>query len=446
MSQTAAITPWEPAIAMEAVRMNLRLPVYAAPHATHIYGPLLTASLAALFRLTGLSIPAARFVLSCTGFALSLFLARIFVHPFSIARIVFGVLLFYASCLRADLIFLVVQPDSTALLLASVAIWLFARRNAGWAAVLLVAAMLFKQTAAAFSIIPLVYLALLPRGLQLQAVSRAALLPVCLALTLVALASIWPATFHAIVTVPASIEVRPERAPAIVIYLFATFPVLLPALLALRSSRVPPGERERWALAALIVLLPASIWTLCKAGGSYNSLLPVYLAITALFLARLEAIKTWISSLSATWQGAAAATIAALIVVSFLYQVQRDIALLRLRSGDPHYGAAVAVGRAFHAISPQDPTIAYRATGYVGESLFFQLDTNAVQGNWPRQLPPMLKREIENAPAVIAVRSYVPTPVFEETLLAMGWQPQQNAALNHSYYTLWLSPASAAFR
>jgi hypothetical protein len=40
----------------------------------------------------------------------------------------------------------------------------------------------------------------------------------------------------------------------------------------------------------------------------------------------------------------------------------------------------VATARELGAISPQDPTIAYRASGYIGLSLFFELDAHG--GKW----------------------------------------------------------------
>src|SRR4051812_17577774 len=56
LTEPAALTPWEPAIAMEAVRLNAGLPVYESAHATHMYGPLLTVALAGIFKVTGLNV------------------------------------------------------------------------------------------------------------------------------------------------------------------------------------------------------------------------------------------------------------------------------------------------------------------------------------------------------------------------------------------------------
>jgi hypothetical protein len=208
-----AITPWESAISMEGVRLNVGLPIYKPPHATHMYGPLLTVAIAGVFRVTGLSIPSARIALSLPGLALAFLLARIFLPRRCTTELLGAALLFYATCFRADLNLSLVQPDGIALLLASVAILLWAKRQSGWAAISLVAAMLFKQTAAAFSVIPLIYLAIWKRPVLPREALRALLLPGCATAVLAAIAWLWPAMFHAIVVVPASIKVYPDRAP-----------------------------------------------------------------------------------------------------------------------------------------------------------------------------------------------------------------------------------------
>ena len=67
LTERLAVSPWEPAIAMEAARLNAGLPLYEAGHATHMYGPLLTVLLAEIFRVTGLNLLAGRRELSSNG-------------------------------------------------------------------------------------------------------------------------------------------------------------------------------------------------------------------------------------------------------------------------------------------------------------------------------------------------------------------------------------------
>jgi hypothetical protein len=185
------------------------------------------------------------------------------------------------------------------------------------------------------------------------------------------------------------------------------------------------------------VLVPASVWTICKAGGSYNSLLPAYLPMTALFVARLDVTARWLQAMAMPREGLAAGAIGLAIIFSMLIQFDRVLALLSVRHGDDKDDAAVALTREYHAITPQDPTIAYRANKYFGCSLFFELDTHALNGNWPEELPMSILEELRDTAAVIAVHSYVPTPVFERGLRDNGFHPAPVAALDGSAYTLW---------
>ena len=119
--------------------------------------------------------------------------------------------------------------------------------------------------------------------------------------------------------------------------------------------------------------------------------------------------------------------------------LDRDLALLFLRCGDEKYETAVDFARRTpdRIISPQDPTIAYRGAGYFGRSLFFELDAHAVNGNWPSELPESIQREVAEAKYVVQVRSYVPTPMFEQALVKDHFYPMDFVGLRGSVYTLW---------
>jgi hypothetical protein len=244
--------------------------------------------------------------------------------------------------------------------------------------------------------------------------------------------------FSAMVTVPGSIKVYLERALNIALYLIATFPIFFIALLSILRSRTAIIERERWILSALIVLIPISIWTVCKSGGDYNSLLFAYLAMTALFVARMDAIKSWLGSLTIERSLIAASGIAVAILLSFFVQFDRSVALLSARCGDEKYDSAIAIARRLGpgVISPQDPTIAFNANGYFGRALIFELDAHAVNGNWPSELPESVQQELAASNYVLEVKSYVPTPVFERAL-AKKFHTVAIPELSGSAYTLW---------
>ena len=443
-TETLPISPWEPAIAMEGVRLNAGLPIYEAGHATHIYGPLLTGLIAAGFRLFGFNLLAARMAFSLFGFALASLLTIIFCRREPAFYWFLGFLLFLAVNFRANLIFLTAQPDCAALFFAALGLYLWATRGKSWirwtgSLALFVAALLTKQTAAALALMPFVYVLLWTRPLKLSTVIQS-LIPCAIVVTaLGAIRWFWPQVYFAMVTVPAAIKVNFANVSGMAVYLLGTFPLFIVALLATLRLTRQADDRERWIWAAIVVLLPVSIWTICKSGGSYNSLLPAYLAMTALFVVKLETIFQWLASLR-PWRGLVASTVIALaILLSVFVQFDRDLSLLFLRCGDEKRPAAMAIAQRLGSgvICPQDPSIAYLANGYFGRSLFFELDTHARQGNWPDQLPDSLAQEMAKAKYVVRVWSYVPTRVFDDYLQEGQFKPISVPELKGSAYTVW---------
>jgi hypothetical protein len=444
-SERLPINPWEAAIAIEAMRLNAGLPLYESGHATHMYGPLLTVMLAGVFRFTGLNLLAARIVLSVFAFVLVLVLSNILCRGKSRGHWLLAFVLFLGINFRTNLVFLSAQPDCAAAFFAVLALWLWITREKSWVRSIIsiaffLCALLLKQTSAAFALIPLVYVLLWKRPLRFSDLAISLVPAFSIALALSAIRLLWPQMFWAIVTIPASIKVYYGRALPITIYLLATFPIFVIALLASLRSRDRIDERERWVWSAIVVLVPVSIWTICKSGGSYNSLLFAYLAMTALFVVKFGVVADWIASLP-TWRSFAAATlIAAAVLCSFFLQFDRACALLLTRCGDEKYDAAVALARRLGpgVVSPQDPTIAYRANGSFGRSLYFELDAQAVNGNWPNDLPDSMQQELARAEYVVQVTNYVPTPVFERGLEASLFHPVGVPELRGSAYTLWM--------
>jgi hypothetical protein len=426
---------------MEAMRFDAGLPVYENAHATHMYGPLVTVFLAAIFHVTGLNLLAGRIAFSILAFTLAFWLSSILCPSRKHRFIAF--VLFLAINFRTNLILLSAQPDCAAAFLATVGLYLWATRgNSRSRSVCSVAfflcATLFKQTGAAFALVPIVYSLIWKR--RLQDVATSSLPAVAIVLMLSAIRLFWPQVFFAIVTVPASITVNYHQLLPIGAYLIATFPIFLFALLARFLSRDTIDERDKWVLSAIAILVPVSIWTTCKSGGGYSSLLFGYLAMTGLFVTQLDRMWQWIGSLRGWRNILTATTVAMAILLSFLIQFDRDLTLLFLRYGDEKYPAAVAQAQQTHerVISPQDPTIAYRANGYFGRSLFFELDTHAVKGNWPGEIPESAQQELAQARYVIEVTSYVPTPMFKDALVKSHFQPMDVGALRDSAYTLWI--------
>ena len=441
LSERLPINPWEAAISMEAMRLNAGLPLYETGHATHMYGPLLTVALAGIFRITGLNLLAARIVFSIFAFALAVVLSAILCRGKNRIYWFVAVLLFLGISFRTNLIFLSAQPDCPAALLGVVGLYLWMTRQDSWPRLALsiaffLSAMFMKQTAAAFALIPVVHTLIWKRGFSDFASSLVPAASIVVALAAIRL--FCPQLFSAMVIVPAAIKVYYERAWGITIYLLATFPIFVIALLAMFKSRNRIDERERWILSAIIVLVPVSIWTVCKSGGGYSSLLFGYLAMTTLFVARLDAISDWIRSLSMSRAFLAASIVALAILCSFFIQFDRAVTLLFTRCGDEKYDSAVALVRRLGSgvASPQDPTIVFNANRYFDGSLFFELDAHAVNGNWPSELPESVQQELAASNYVLEVKSYVPTPVFERAL-AKKFHVVAIPELSDSAYTLW---------
>ena len=449
LTESAPLTPWEPAIAMEAVRFASGLPLYGTGHATHMYGPLLTLALAGIFKVTGLNLISARIVFAAFGIALAGFLAWLIGREQRRGWWFAAFVLFWAINLRTYFVFVSAQPDCVAALLALVALALWIGHGSSVtirliAVLLFLTAFLFKQTSAVFTLILPAQVLLWDRPFRAGKLAPAFIPAIAIGLLIGLIYLAWPAVFHAIIAVPAGIHVHYGRAISGSILLLATFPIFYLALAMLLARAKPIAPLQRWICSALMVLLPVAIWALAKSGGSYNSLLYAYLAMVAFFVSQLPVMMEWLES-APTGRGLVAAiTIAIAMLCSYFFQFDQALKLLSVRHGDEKIGEAIAVARAIGpgVISPEDPTIAYCANGSFTESIFFQLDTHSIDGEWPAQLPPPMERELASARAVIQVRGYLRLPLFERTLLEKGFQKKNVPSLAGSAYTLWLKPGS----
>lgn len=445
LTESAALTPWEPAIAMEATRFAHGHPLYETGHATHMYGPLLTVATAGIFRITGLDLIWPRIVFSASGIALAAFLAWLVCREERRGWWIAAFILFWAIDLRTSFIFVSAQPDCAAALLGIVALWLWIARESSvsfrlFAIVLFLVAFLFKQTSAAFALILPAKVLLWDRPVRASKLVLACVPGIAVGLLIGLIYFAWPAAFDAIIAVPASIRIHYGRITSGTILLLTSFPIFYLALATLLIQRKSIAPIERWICSAIVVLLPAAIWTLAKSGGSYNSFLYAYLAMVALALSQFPVMIEWIES--APLGRALVATImaATALFCSYFFQFDQSLKLLSVRHGDDKIDEAIAVARTIGpgVVSPEDPSIAYRAIGYSGRSIFLELDTHSVNGEWPTKLPTEMDRELATAKAVIEVRGYLPLPLFRQWLIENGFQKVNVPPLADSAYTLWL--------
>ena len=441
-SERSAISPWEPAIAMEAMRLVSGMPVYEPGHASHMYGPLLTAFIAAVFHVSGLNLLAARVAMSFFSFALAGVLSTVLCRGNQRKYWFVAFALFLALNFRTNLVLFSAQPDAAAALfgVAGMCLWIARERvrpGLLLSLAMFICATLFKQTSAAFALIPIVYVLIRRRNTPEL---FAAMVPIlAIAATIGGIYLVWPQGFAAVVSVPASIQVNYGRMVPTLVYVIATFPIFAVAVMA--SFFVSEGntDERRWVWSAILVLVPVSIWTMCKSGGSYNSLLPGYIAMTSLVVVNLDVFLKWIRLVRPSLGFLGSIVLVGVMLFSFLAQYHRDLVLLFTRVGDDKYSTIVEYVRHLpgSVVSPQDPTIVYRARGQFGRSLLFELDAHAVNGNWPITLPESIEQELGAANFVIQAESYVPTPVFERGLRSHGFHPIAISELIGSPYTVW---------
>ncbi len=435
VTEPLAISPWESAIAMEGMRAKAGMPLYEAFHATHLYGPLLTVSLAGIFFLTGLNLLAARIVFCAVGVALSVVCTAIVCRGESRKYVGLVLAMFLAIGWRTNFINFCAQPDAAAALLAIIALVLWAKQRSmlrvAVALVLFVAAVFFKQTSAAFALIPLVHAAPDLVRKDWGRVMRSCVPALAVALALGAMRLLAPNVFHAMIIVPASLTIHWERAMPYTLFVLGSFPIMFLMIPAF-SRRTESTEVERWSVAAAVVLLPLSVWTMLKSGGGYSSLFPGYLALLGVVAGRLPDMLRRNSLIDAV-------AVATGLIISMFFQIDKTLPLLSARAADDHYVDAVKIASELGpgVISPQDPTIAYRANGSFGPALFFELDTNSVHGDWPGTMPPNVANALNSARYVVQAESYVPVGTFEPALVAAGFQRADFPALSGSAYTIW---------
>lgn len=443
LSETLAVTPWESAIGMEAMRLKAGLPLYEAGHATHLYGPLLSAVLAGIFWLTGFNLLGARIVFALLGLLLVALLVVILCRGELRRSRAIAALLFLALNLRTNFVFLTAQPDCLAALLAlaGLVLWITRRQSIAWAMVslaLFLLAMYIKQTSAAFALIPLAHAVLWERQRTL-ATAWSALPPAILLLSLALTWFVHPALFDGMVLIPGALKVHYAHAVSMSVYLLATFPILFVALVVLLTGKDHLDARERWICSSLSVLVPIGIWTVIKSGGGLNSLLFAYLAMTALVVSQFARIEHWMRSAGGWRAFGASILVAVALLCSFFFQMEKSMAVLLGRSGDDKYDAAVQVARQLGSgvITPEDPTIAFRANGFFGRALYFELDTHSIAGEWPSSLPAGMQSELDQSRFVLTVDTGVPSPLTPETLAKNRFRLLSVPQLRDSAYALW---------
>lgn len=296
------LDPWESIFIVDADRAANGLPVYeplATGHATHMYGPLGTYTMAAIFKVTGPSVRVGRWISVLSGLAATLLFTVLFVSRRKVVYLFIGAALFLSLHIRCMGLFTNTRPDITAFLLASIAliiayyaqekrwIWLYAI-SAG----LIVIAFLFKQTYAVAALVPpLALLVLKPQGWTKLA--AASFIPLAaMMVTALVLKVGFPLVWFYAIDVPKQYRIFGSRVNLGVMSLFMNNPLYL-AMVVLLAFHVGFSPRKdpklAWLLITMVIGGLMGIVAFAKQGGNYNSMLMVYAPMTAFCMLMLPA-------------------------------------------------------------------------------------------------------------------------------------------------------------
>ncbi len=461
------ISPWEAGIVTDAWRMLQGESVYAAgaAQATHMYGPLTIMSLAGVFEFTGPTLLPGRVVSAISGAVVVISLAAIFSRGGRLALVV-AVAILLAANSRTGNYFVEARPDMVSALFATLALIVLylgseskARSSRLWLTLagsgLMVVAVMFKQTAAAFAFVPL--LALLARFDRVLFRERWEYAAIPVAGLLLAMGAVWvfaPGLWHLMIEVPAQYRISILRAGRIAVELLASFPLFILALTHwlltdLRETMRSP--RTRWLVATMICAASSSVVAYAKEGGNINCLLPAILAFGAFCVWRAPlglAILRDVGRPPATRMAVAALFAGLLFAQTYPLPGPLTWEAVVGGHGVDDRTKVIAEVRLLPGkiVSPDDPTIALIAKRYAGKTAVFEIDAVA----WAPDRFHRIWLEIDSADYVIVMRpgqdAQVKTAVGygtdEATLLMRGFIKDRFTTTSTPVYELWRRPVS----
>lgn len=439
---------WESIIIADGYRYSVGLPVYTNPdaetgHATHMYGPLMIYAVGSMFKLTGISFLAARLVsLVATIWLIAALTVIYFRRLPRVARIA-GVALLISLNGRLHGMFTQIHPDMPAMGFSLLALILMfhAMEKQRWvclplALVSFCIAYLFKQTAAMFTIVPLLSL-LLRREWSFRTMLAVAAPPAAIIGLIVALAIIAPNVhFHMIVAVSrwpmrfGVLAISPLR-----LFGFCTLlPVALCVIILVRPLTFSDAKL-RWLVAAGMGALPGSLLAYSKAGGWANSLLPALMPL--IVLSTLGIAAAWetasASHASPARARAFACLIALLMIVDAIDTSREALHLFVEGDGDQHYPQVVAFVRQLkgRVVCPEDPTIPIVALGQACRSYWAESDAH--------YLRPLLglQREVSQADFVVRIDSPLRSGSSPDILREAGFVRDPWDGSDMGVYELW---------
>jgi hypothetical protein len=384
--------PWESIIVADAYRASVGLPVYTRPeidHSTHIYGPLITYTIGLVFRFTGVNFIAGHLVALVATIWIITALAVIYFRRLPWIFTIAGVAMLMSLNLRLYAFFTQIKSDMMALGFALLALILIfqAMEKQRWgcyplALVCFCIGYLFKQTAAMFTIVPLLSL-ILRRRWSIRDWLAVAAPPAAILALIVAIAVFAPDVhFHMITAVsrwPMRFDIL-AVSPLRFFSFYTLVPVALCMMILIRPGVSLSDPKLRWLVSACVGALPGSLLAYSKLGGGPNSFLPALLPLIVLSIVGMAA--AWETTPENPISRARTHTFAwllALVMMASAVEISRESlsALFVDGHGDWHYPQVVGFVRNLkgRVVCPDDPTIPIVALGQTGRSSWAENDT-----------------------------------------------------------------------
>jgi hypothetical protein len=455
LSATAPRNPWESLQVVEGWRSLQGMPVYELPpegHATHNYGALVPWVQGQIFRWAGPN--------NVTGRLLSvvsaLFLVTLLAFCFSGERSAWALAIAWAALLgldhRSGHYFAENRPDMTALLLGAGALVLFCLgiERKRWPLVIigtacLVAGFFFKQTVSIFSAVPLIALFMRTGRPARSEVVLAAIPVLVMASVILSLRFFSPAVHHYMIAVQSGYLINWPRAAKFFWELLLDSPlflVLLADFVFLGEGVRRADPRARWLVAALAIAMPFSVVSYAKVGGWPNCLLPALFPMMAFCVLRLPQVVTRVEDRTrSVRKRLALGTFLAVLLLMMTYpHLTYEKGLIVPKSRwDKDYRGTVDVVRGLPGtvVCPEDPTIPFYGSGYVGLNLFSEKDARSDRGNWPRATPRPVIEEMRKADFVVDIREYWGENVDDDLLESLGFETIDVNSIDPECYRIW---------
>ena len=442
-------SPWETEILLDGWRASHGLPVYCFlsenDHSTHMYGALITYSVAAIFRATGFNTHAARWISDVAGVFLIVAILWAFARRHG-AFFVFIAATMLMSCFyRARGYFSEGRPDVISIALSMVAVWMFYRafaRHTAWivgGTIVMIVAFFYKQPASAICAVPgLVVLLLRPNNL-VRKLTLATIPPAAVVITLVLLKVLAPRIYFFMITGPKLFKMHWDLLPEDIVTLITTNTVfvLMFALWMLGFARSSLSrEATVWLLVIVGVETITNAIARVKEGGQVNGYLPSYIAMTVFAIAVLpHALSRFAEVAPSTWQRYALAGLVGCMIFAdtTCFANHARWAFATDMYGDASYKKVLHRTQKLkgRVICPDDPTIPLQAKGYLGRSLQSEIDA---LGGYP--MPSYLPGELARADYLIRVQGMWTSHVPGGLLRKKGYVLVKDPAFQGAY-SLW---------